>query len=268
MRALRPSAAILLGAVTLLSGCVATQQDVLDLESQSDQLKAQITNLNKTVNDLQANQADLAIQMKQLGDNLGTFTEAVRENQDEMTKLSSKLDDMSAAVATKVAQIGSSLTTAQQKSFQAQQQALQKAEQERLNSPTELFNTADVRLALRDYALAEAGFSQYVQKFPDGALIDAATFKLAQSYYGQKKWKDAGQQFALFLQKFPKSDMIPSARLYYALCLLDLGRGKKEAREYLESIVSDYPKSPEAKQAAQYLKKLARARRKTKSARR
>jgi len=252
--------AMLALAAVQLSGCVATQKDVLDIESQTDDLK-------KTVGDLQANQADLSVQMKQLQEDLATFTEAVRENQDAMTKLSSKLDDMSATIASKVASIGSSLTTAQAKGLDEQRAALQKAQDEikkqeaaAANSPTELFNTADVRLALRNYALASSGFEQYVQKFPDGALIDAATFKLGQAYYGDKKWEPAGRQFALYMEKYPKSQLIPSARLLYALCLVNLNRNHDEARQYLESIVADYPKSPEAKEAAQRLKKLAKAR--------
>lgn len=256
-----------------LSGCVATQKDVLDLESQTDGLKSQITDLKKTVGDLQANQADLSIQMKQLQEDLGTFTEAVRENQDAMSKLSSKLDDMSAAIASKVASIGSSLTNAQAKGLDEQRAALQKTQDEikkqeaaAANSPTELFNTADVRLALRNYPLAATGFEQYVQKFPDGALIDAATFKLGQAYYGDKKWEPAGRQFALYMEKYPKSQLIPSARLLYALCLLNMNRSLDEARQYLESVVGDYPKSPEAKQAAQYLKKMSKGRKKEKVA--
>src|SRR3989344_4646181 len=89
-----------------LSGCLATQQDMVDLENQTDELK-------KTISSMQANQADLSVQMKQLHDDLSAFTETIKESQGEMSKLSSKLDDMGANVANKVADIGSSLSAHQ-----------------------------------------------------------------------------------------------------------------------------------------------------------
>ncbi len=65
------------------------------------------------------------------------------------------------------------------------------------------------------------------------------------------------------LEKYPKSRQIPGARVHYALCLVNLKKNLDEAKAYLESVQADYPKSPEAKDAAAALKKLAAA--KTKS---
>lgn len=240
-----------------LSACVATRNDILDLEGQTDQLKTRIGDLKKTVASLQANQADLSVQMKQLHDDLGVFTENIKESQSEMSKLSSKLDDMSAAVASKVASIGSTLTAQQEKGLAEQKASFAKQEAELSSSPTELFNTADVRLGVKSYALAAKGFEDYAAKFPKGALIDVSTYKLGQAYYGLGKWEDAGRQFALVLDKYPKSTMTASARLMYALSLLKMRKNTAEAKQYLESISADFPSSPEAKAAVQQLKRLS-----------
>lgn len=240
----------------LLAGCVATQKDVLELSNQTDELKAQIGDLKKTVASMQANQADLSVRMKQLHESLTGFTETMKEGQGEMAKLSSKLDDMSAQVENKVASIGSTLTAQQAKSLEEQKAALASAKEG--GTASELFNTADVRLAVKSYQLAAKGFEDYLRRFPKGALADVATYKLGQSYFGLKHWEDAGRQFALVLEKFPKSEMTASARLMYALCLVNLKRNLAEARQYLESVTVDFPKSPEAKAAASHLKKLAR----------
>jgi tol-pal system protein YbgF len=237
---------------------MATQRDVLDLESQSDELKREVADLKKTISSLQANQADLSVQMKQLHEDLSASTEATRDSQDQMKKLSSKLDDMGATVTQKVASIGSSLTAAQEKSLAEQKQAAEQAAKDAATrgNPTDLFNTADVRLGVKDYSLAAKGFEDYTTKYPKGALIDVATFKLGQSYYGLKQWEKAGRQFAVVLDKFPKSEMTASSRLYYALSLVRMKKNLDEARQYLESVTSDFPKSPEAKAAAAELKKL------------
>ena len=243
----------------LLSGCVATQHDVLELSAQTEGLKAQVGDLKQTISSMQANQADLSVQMKQLQESLGAFAETVKESQGEMAKLSSKLDDMSAAVTNKVASIGSTLTAQQAKSLEEQKASLakQEAAASKAASATELFNAADVRLGLKSFSLAAKGFEEYLSRFPGGALVDVATYKLGQAYYGDKKWEPAGRHFALVLEKYPKSGLIPSARLMYALCLINMKKNLPEARQYLESIPSDFPSSPEAKAAAQHLKKLA-----------
>ena len=95
-------------------------------------------------------------QMKQLHDDLSAFTETIKESQGEMSKLSSKLDDMGANVANKVADIGSSLSAQQAKSLEEQKAALAKAS----SSPTELFNTADVRLGIKNAREAAQAFKE------------------------------------------------------------------------------------------------------------
>jgi tol-pal system protein YbgF len=233
-----------------LSGCVATQKDMLELSSQTEDLSKQLGELKQTIGSLQANQAELAVSVKNLHQDLLTFSETMKDSQSQMSQLSAKLDDMGASVTNKVASIGESLSAAQAKAQAEQKAALTK------QSPTELYQLAEVRLGKKDYELAAKGFEQYLEQFPKGALIDVAVYNLGESYFGMKKWEDAGRQFGLYLERYPKARNTPSARLLYALCLMNLKRNLDEAAQYLESIGADYPSSPEAKAAAKHLKKL------------
>jgi len=244
--------------VVALSGCVATQNDVLDLENQTASLRVQLQDLQQTISSMQANQADLSTQMGQLHDTLSAFTDAINSYQTDMGRLSSKIDDLSAAISSRVESIGTQLTKAQSESLAQAKADLAKQAQAVLNSPTELFNQADIRLSMQDYGLAAEGFSQYVQKFPQGGLLDVATYKLGQAYYGEGNWKDAGRQFALVLEKYPKSTMVASSRLMYALSLLRIGGKTDEAKKYLESIPNDFPGTPEARRAELELRELSR----------
>ena len=252
------------GLVLALSGCVATQKDVLDLSQQSDDLKTQIAELTKTVSSLQANQADLSVQIKQLHEDLTAYSETVKASMGNMDQLSVKLDGMAAQLSGKVAQLGATLSAAQEKGLASEQKALQQQKSEieaqgRETAATELLLTAEKRLSARDYAQAAAGLADYLKKFPGGELTDVATYDLGLAYYGQKQWEKAGLQFAVVLEKYPKSGQTPGARLHYAICLLNLRKNRDEARTYLESIPADFPKSPEAAEAASALKRLARA---------
>jgi len=115
---------------------------------------------------------------------------------------------------------------------------------------------AEVRLAKKNFDLAAKGFEEYITKFPKGALIDVAIYNLGEAYFGLKDWEQSGRQFALVLERYPKSSFTASARLMYALCLIKLNKNLPEAKQYLESIAADFPSSPEARAAAKHLKKL------------
>lgn len=241
----------------LLSGCVATQKDVLDLSQQTDDLKEQVSELKKTVGSMQANQADLSVQIKQLREDLTAYSETVKAAMGDMSQLSSKLDAMASQLSGKVTQLGETLGAAQQKALESQKAALDA--QGRETQATELLVVAEKRLSARDYAQAASGLEDYLKKFPGGALTDVATYDLGLAYFGLRSWEKAGQKFAVVLDKYPKSGQTPGARLRYALCLLNLKKNRDEAKTYLESVVADFPKSPEAKDAAAELKRLAGA---------
>ena len=257
-------AAFLAAPVLLLAGCMATQQDVLDLANQTDELKHQVSELKTAVNSMQGNQADLSVQIKRLQESLTAFGETTRHSEGEMSQLASKIDDLAATITSKVAAIGTTLTTTQAKGLDEQKASLAKQEETLASqmqqvTPTELFQTAEARLAKKSFDLAAKGFGDYLSRFPKGALVDVATFDLGEAYFGLKKWESAGRQFGIYLEKYPKSSLTPSARIKYALCLIHMGKSAAEARQYLESVVEDFPSSPEAKAAAQHLKKLPAA---------
>jgi len=238
-----------------LGGCVATQKDVLDLSQQSEDLKTQVEDLKKTVGSMQANQADLSVQIKQLREDLTAYTETVKAQMGDMGKLTAKLDELGLQISGKVTQLGTTLAAAQQKGMDEQKAALQAQKLE--SSATEVFVTAEKRLQAADFTQAAAGFGAYLKRFPTGELADVATYDLGLAYYGVKQWEKAGRQFALLLDKYPKSGQTPGARLRYALCLTRLKKNPDEARTYLESVVADFPTSPEAKDAKASLKTLA-----------
>lgn len=246
----------LLAGAALLSSCIATQRDVLDLSQQSDEVKTQVEELKKTVGSMQANQADLSVSIKQLREELTAYTETVKASQGDMSKLSAKLDELGAQLSGKVAALGQTISKVQAEGLEEQKAAL--AEAKREGGATDTFVTAEKRLQAKDFAQAAKGFEQYLREFPKGDLTDVATYDLGLAYFGIRLWEKAGRQFALVLDKYPKSGQTPGARLHYALALINLKKGGDEARAYLESVQADFPKSPEAKEAAAALKRLAK----------
>lgn len=251
----RARGTVLLAVCAALAGCVATQKNMLELSEQSDELKEQVEELKKTVGSMQANQADLSVRIQSLREELTAYTETVKSSMGDMGKLSAKLDELGQQLTGKVAALGQSLTQAQQKGLEEQKAALADAKRE--GAATDLFVTSEKRLQAKEYAKAASGFEQYLKENPKGELADVAQYNLGLAYEGGERWEKAGKQFAIVLEKYPKSGQTPGARLHYARSLLALKRGLEEAQAYLESVVSDFPGSPEAKEAAAALKKLA-----------
>ncbi len=213
-------------SLLLFSGCIATQRDVLDLNQQADEIKDQVSELKKTLSSMQANQADLSVKLDEVRGDLTSFTETLKDSGERMSQLSGKIDDLKAVMGQKVTALGESLNKQQEAILQAQKAAEEAAQK-----------------------AAEA-------KEAAGGRPDRALYRTAESLYAKEQWEKAARQYATLLDRYPKSPLTPSARLKYALCLIKLNTRLPEAKRYLQSIGEDFPKSPEAAEAAKQLRRL------------
>ncbi len=218
------------GLGLLLSGCLASERDM-------SALKLQMQQLNETLATVQNNQAELASKMDELNQNLSVSSENLSQLDTQIFNLSSKLDDINAAVK-------NATTT-----------AAQETENKAVMLPSDIFNEAKNHLNKEAYDMAEAGFKLYIEQYPDGENIQQAYIYLGDAYAAQGQAKPAAVAYATVLQKFPKSKIIPTARLKYARSIIPLGK-TEEAKRYLNSVVQDFGRSPEARLAKEELAKL------------
>ena len=215
------------GSGFLLSGCVASQSDM-------STLKLQLQELNKTIVQMQSNQAELAGKMDELNQNLSVSNENLSQMDEQLSKFSAKLDDLAASVARPEPQAP------------AQPAAV---------LPSDLFAEAKSHLDKEAYEPAVTGFKLYISKYPDAENVDQAYLYMGDAYTSLGNHKSAAVAYAKLLQKFPKSKLVPAARLKYARSILPLGK-TDEAKRYFNSIVREFASSPEAKQAKAELAKL------------
>ncbi len=215
------------GLGLLLSGCLASERDM-------GTLKLQLKELNETIALMQTNQAELASKMEELNQNLAVSNENLSQLDAQIFNLSSKLDDINAAV--QGTQSGEGQNTA-------------------VMLPSDIFNEAKNHLNKQAYDLAVTGFKLYIDKYPDGENIQQAYIYLGDAYAAQGQARPAAIAYATVLQKFPESKIIPTARLKYARSIIPLGK-TEEAKRYFSSIVQDFGRSPEAALAKEELAKL------------
>lgn len=213
----------------LLSGCIASERDM-------GTLKLQLKELNDTIAVMQSNQAELATKMEELNQNLAISNENLSQLDAQIFNLSSKLDDINVAV-------------------KSAQNATEESAESKVLLPSDIFNEAKNHLNKQAYDLAASGFKLYIEQYPEGENIEQAYIYLGDAYFAQEQIKPAAIAYATVLQKFPKSKIIPTARLKYARSIIPLGK-TEEAKRYLSSVVQDFGTSPEARLAKEELAHL------------
>jgi tol-pal system protein YbgF len=105
----------------------------------------------------------------------------------------------------------------------------------------------------KKYGKARAKFSRYLKEQPQGPKAAEARYYLADSFYQEGKYQEAKVEFGKLVNEHPRSILAPAAMLRQALAYQNL----QEPASYhgtLNRLIKAYPKSPEAKEAAKWLK--------------
>ncbi len=196
-------------------GCFATQEDV-------GVLKTQVAALNKTLENLQKNQAGLDVEMEELMGQLVQSSENLKDFDYKLDNISTKLDNIISA--------------------------LDKEGTEYKMPPGEIYQQAKSQFDSKQYASAAKGFALYLQNAPEGQNAEESYLYLADSLYNLKDYQKAAVSSATLLDKYPKSKYTASARIIYAKSIIPLDK-KDEAKNYLQSVLQDYKGSTEAAEA-------------------
>ncbi len=190
---------------------------------------------------LQKQQGDSASHVDQLSGQIQSLNDTLDELKARLAKVSKQLEDM---------QSSQQSLAAQQATTQAQQQAAASAP-----PPDVLYNNA-----LRDYNgdkndLATQEFSDYIKYYPNTDLAGNCYFYLGEIQFRQGNYQQAAKSYDQVLQTFPTGNKAASAQLKKGFSLLELGKQEDGVIE-LRHVIQRYPKSNEALQARERLRKL------------
>jgi len=248
----------------------AVNKDLIELQTQVSQLQQQMTAMKQSfdermgvmrnlldqntdasnkvsvaINELQSSinkqQQDRSGQVDQMSGQIQALNDTMDELKVRLAKLSKQLEDMSAAQQ--------SMATQQAQAQQAQQAIAQAP------PPDVLYNNA-----LRDYNggkndLATQEFSDYVKFYPNTDLAGNAYFYLAEIQFKAGDYQSAVTNYDLVLQNFPSGNKAAPAQLRKGLALIELGK-QDEGVEELRHVIQRYPRSNEAIQARDKLRKV------------
>jgi tol-pal system protein YbgF len=245
-------------------------KDIIELQTQVQQLQQQMTAMKQSfdermgvmknlleqntdaankvtaaINGLEASiskqQQDRGAQVDQISGQIQALTDTMDELKVRLTKLSKQLEDLQSAQQS---------MAAQQAQAQQQQQAIAQAP-----APDVLYNNA-----LRDYNggnndLAVQEFNDYIKFYPNTDLAGNAYFYLAEIQYKAGDYPKAIANYDLVVQNFPSGNKAAAAQLKKGFALIELGKVDDGTQE-LKHVIQRYPRSNEATQAKERLRKL------------
>jgi len=248
----------------------AANKDMVQLQTQVQQLQEQMTAMkqsfdermgvmknlveqntdasNKTtaaINTLQQTsqkqQGDAAGKVDQLSGQIQSLNDTLDELKVRLAKVSKQLEDMQSS----------------QQSIAAQQQAQQAQAQAQAQAPPPDILYAN---ALRDYNggkndIASQEFSDYVKFYPNTDLAGNSYFYLAELQFRAGNYKEAVANYDQVLQNFPSGNKAASAQLKKGFALIEMGQ-KDDGVQELRHLIQRYPKTNEAIQAKERLRKL------------
>ncbi len=241
----------------LMQDNMARMQQTFDerMGVMKDLLTQQIDNVNKmgtTVQNLQKTlgqqTTDAGSKVDQISGQVQALHDAVDELKARLAKVSKQLDDMQTAqqniTSPPIGQPGAPGGAA--------------SNVPQAPPADQLYNDG-----LRDYNankndLASQEFAQYLQVYGNTDLAGNAQFYLGEIAYRQGNFNGAVQAYNKVLDQYPGGNKTAAAQLKKAYALLELGQRDAGVQE-LRSLISRYPKSPEALQARDRLTKLGAA---------
>jgi tol-pal system protein YbgF len=123
------------------------------------------------------------------------------------------------------------------------------------SSEDEIYRSAKQAFDQGDSEAARKGFEEFIRRYPTSKNADNAQFWIGEIYYREKWYEKAILEYQNVIEKYPKGNKVPAALLKQGLAFSNIG-DKANAKLILEELSRKYPKSNEAKVAAEKLKAL------------
>ncbi len=105
------------------------------------------------------------------------------------------------------------------------------------------YEDAYSQLLQQNYPAAEAGFSDFLARFPNDELSPNAQFWLGETFFVRARWDDAAAAFFKVAQAYPRSDKAPDSLAKLAMSMERKGNRPAACRA-LQELRTRYPNPP------------------------
>jgi tol-pal system protein YbgF len=119
-----------------------------------------------------------------------------------------------------------------------------------VDTPEALYEKYYETLLRRQFGDAEAGFRQFLDKYPEHSLAGSAQYQLGETFYAQANYQEAARNFLQGYKNYPKSRRAPDSLLKLGMSLRKLDQ-RDQACAALASVSTEFPRAVEAKKRAE-----------------
>lgn len=270
----------------LLAGCPLTERQVRDAPSPTDELGEKVARLERAMDELRQPRPQPADPQTQgrldaLGQGVAELRPRVEEAERRLARVEDRADRLEKASAgdrsgeritgleARIAALEKALQDAQARLAQAAEAAARPApapaekptapaaaERKPTPTPESLYEEAyGLYKKQGKYEDARQKFKAFVEAYPDARLAPNAVFWIGETHFDQKQYEQAILEYDRVIQKYPKSDKVPSALLKQAFAFDALG-DPGDARILLKKILREFPNTDQAALAKKKLESL------------
>ncbi|MGZ6134439.1 MAG: tetratricopeptide repeat protein [Myxococcaceae bacterium] len=252
MRAVRTTLPL---GLLALAGCFYSSEAGKNLETRVDKLDKDLRAEQKAQQEkLDEQQSRIDQKIAQVSKALDSLDEASRRSgADASVQLQKVIEDL-AQLRGQVEAYTHSVDALQDRATAAKGSP-PAADVPRPTDKKEFFALAQSKAKAGDIPAARSLYTEFVRKWPKDDLAGDAHFALAESYYGQDNCPEALPEYGQLIKNFGKSRSVPLAYVRSGDCFARL-KNPEAARLAYEQVLSDYPKSSEAKLAQKGLAAL------------
>ncbi len=105
------------------------------------------------------------------------------------------------------------------------------------------YDQAYALLLQGNYSAAEAGFAEFLQRFPSDDLASNAQFWLGETFFVRNQWDSAAASFLKVAQNYPRADKAPDSLAKFAMAMERKGNRSGACRA-LQELNTRYPNPP------------------------
>ena len=266
----------------ILGGCVTqdefialdnrlTQMELRDAEARqnTEKLESQVKTSTSGEKTLRQQTASLRAAIDQLNDDLrklnGQFEEVEFSSKKQRTEVEALVTDVGSQLAVltemsnrnneRLARIERylNLETAEKPGSKIKAASPVKVKKEL--SENEIYNRAKQAFDQGNSEAARKGFEELIKRFPKSDNADNAQFWIGEIFYREKWYEKAILEYQKVIENYPKGNKVPASLLKQGFAFLNLG-DKANSRLILQELARKYPKTNEAKIAAEKIKEL------------
>ncbi|HEX6549287.1 MAG TPA: tol-pal system protein YbgF [Gammaproteobacteria bacterium] len=238
------------GLITLLAGCAMQVRPDDPYAIRQQQLEARVDRLdqlfkNQSLTSMSQRIDDLQDQLRQLRGDVETLEHNVdlskKQQRDLYLDLDRRLQKLELGTGSAQSGAGNPQAASQSTAGAGDEQS---AYQKNFNL---------VKQGRYDDAIA--GFTAFIQQYPQSSLVPNAEFWMGESHYQQSDFQGALINYKAVAQNYPDSSKAPDAMLKMGYAQYEM-KDWKAARKTLDAVISKYPGSRSAGFAKQRLQRM------------